>query len=69
MKLKKRTVAAATTLFTALAMPICMAAQDTQPQNHKHHQYKLIDLGTFGGPNSFVNGPTVPIIPVGVSLR
>jgi probable HAF family extracellular repeat protein len=62
MRLKKRTVAAATTLFTALVMPIGMAAQDSTSQNHKHHQYKLIDLGTFGGPNSFVNGPTVPII-------
>jgi probable HAF family extracellular repeat protein len=43
-------------LFAALAMPICMAAQDNPSQEHKpkHHQYKLIDLGTFGGPNSSV---------------
>src|ERR1700741_4039141 len=40
----------------AIAMPICMAAQDTPSQNlnPKHHQYKLIDLGTFGGPASIV---------------
>src|SRR5664280_9842 len=42
-------------LFAALAMPLGMAAQDNSSQDHrhKHHQYKLIDLGTFGGPNSF----------------
>ena len=51
-------------LFAALAMPIGMAAQEnsTQNQKPKHHTYKLIDLGTFGGPSSFVNGPTVPIM-------
>jgi hypothetical protein len=39
-------------LFAALAMPAGMAAQDSPSQNNKpkHHQYKLIDIGTFGGP-------------------
>ena len=43
-------------LFAALAMPVGMAAQDNPSQDHKqkHHQYKLIDLGTFGGPNSYL---------------
>ncbi len=36
-------------LFAALALPLSLTAQSTR--------YKLIDLGTFGGPNSFVNGP------------
>src|SRR5271167_4486596 len=51
-------------LFAVLAMPVGMAAQDNPSQDHKpkHQKYKLIDLGTFGGPNSFVNGPTVPIM-------
>jgi probable HAF family extracellular repeat protein len=42
-------------LFAALAMPVGMAAQSNpSPDNqHKHHQYKLIDMGTFGGPNSY----------------
>ena len=51
-------------LFAALAMPIGMAAQTSPSPNNKlkHHTYKLIDLGTFGGPNAIVNGPTVPIM-------
>jgi len=50
------------TLFAALAMPVCIAAQDNPSPDHKtkHQKYKLIDLGTFGGPNSYVNGPTIP---------
>ena len=44
-------------LFTALAMPVGMAAQDNPSQDHKpkHQKYRLIDLGTFGGPASAVN--------------
>ncbi|MFZ0797350.1 MAG: hypothetical protein WAM98_06145 [Terriglobales bacterium] len=37
-------------LLGVLAVPAQLAAQ-------KLPRYKLIDLGTFGGPNSFVNGP------------
>jgi probable HAF family extracellular repeat protein len=48
-------------LFAALAMPVGMAAQDNPSQDHKskHHQYKLIDLGTFGGTNSY--GPSLGV--------
>lgn len=42
------------TLLALLAIPVGLAAQ--QPR------FKLIDIGTFGGPNDIVNGPTVPII-------
>jgi hypothetical protein len=33
----------------AVALPITMTAQ-------KHHQYKVVDVGTLGGPNSFHSG-------------
>jgi len=55
MKSRTFTCITAMTLFTALAIPVQLAAQG-QPR------YKLVDVGTFGGPNSFVNGPTVPIL-------
>jgi probable HAF family extracellular repeat protein len=44
---------AATALLFALAMPVGMAAQDNQEQKHQHRKYKLVDLGTFGGPASY----------------
>src|SRR5271167_3908564 len=55
MKSKKWISVVAVTLFAALAMPAGMAAQDTPSQDDKskHHQYKLIDIGTFGGPTSY----------------
>jgi probable HAF family extracellular repeat protein len=42
--------------FAVLAMPLVSSAQDNATQNHKakHHHYKLIDIGTLGGPNSSV---------------
>jgi probable HAF family extracellular repeat protein len=56
MKSKKWTSIVVMSLLYALAMPVGMAAQDNPSQDHKskHHQYKLVDIGTFGGPNSFV---------------
>ena len=44
-------------LLAALAMPVCMAAQENPSQDPKpkHKKYKLVDLGTFGGAQSFVN--------------
>ncbi len=37
-------------LLTALATPLRLVAQD---QKKTHHHYKLIDLGTFGGPQGY----------------
>jgi hypothetical protein len=47
----------AVSLFAALAMPVGVRAQDnpTTDTRHRHHQYRLIDVGTFGGPNSYLN--------------
>lgn len=36
--------------FAVLAIPIQLVAQEQQDNNHKQHHYKLIDMGTFGGP-------------------
>ena len=57
-------------LLAALVMPVSMTAQDNPSQNHtpKHHQYKLIDMGTFGGPASFVPGLEVSINPRGIAI-
>jgi probable HAF family extracellular repeat protein len=46
----------AATLFAAMAMPVGVLAQGNavQEQSAAHHHYKLVDLGTFGGPLSTV---------------
>ena len=51
MTLKTPLLIAALTLFAVLVLPLDLAAQArSQP---KHHRYKLLDLGTLGGPASF----------------
>ena len=52
MKCKTWTRSIAPVLL-ALALPLQLAAQDNQA--HKHHHYRFIDLGTFGGPASYIS--------------
>src|SRR5215472_870202 len=67
MRSQTSTRVIAMTIFSALAISAPLAAQEQGdgPQHKKeHHSYKLIDVGTFGGPASFVNpvvngGPTL----------
>jgi probable HAF family extracellular repeat protein len=40
--------------LAALAVPVHLCAQYQQNHHHKHHQYKLIDMGTLGGPQSYL---------------
>lgn len=55
MKSRILTLIVAMTFLTALVIPVRLAAQDNQHHEHeKHHHYKLIDIGTFGGPASQV---------------
>jgi len=63
MKCKKR-MSVAVTLFAMLAMAIGLPAQDnlTKP---KHQQYKLYDVGTFGGPASYGSIQATSLTPAG----
>lgn len=44
-------------LLCTAVIPLGLAAED-QVQKPRHHHYKLIDMGTFGGPTSGVNETT-----------
>jgi len=61
----KRNLAAAfiaITLLTVAATPVRSAAQSTSPeQKRQTPRYRLIDLGTLGGPNS-AEDPEFPFI-------
>jgi probable HAF family extracellular repeat protein len=55
MKSRTLTCITAMTLFVALVVPVWLAAQDrAQEKTTIHHHYKLIDVGTFGGPSTFI---------------
>ena len=58
MKSRFSTLIPAMALFTALAIPVRLAAQNKAEHNsnHKVHHYRLVDLGTFGGPQSWAPG-------------
>jgi probable HAF family extracellular repeat protein len=60
MRHKTWSSANAVTLFCMLAMSVGVAAQDvaTQEKTTKHHHYKLIDVGTFGGHDSQFSTPS-----------
>jgi hypothetical protein len=49
MKSRTLTCITAITLFAALAITGQLAAQE---QGKEHLRYKLVDLGTFGGPSA-----------------
>ena len=54
----------ALSLFAALAIPVQLPAQDkAKPDHHhKYHHYQLNDVGTFGGPSSYLFA-LVPLAP------
>jgi len=53
----KTKVASLTLLILIVWGPL--SAQQSRPTHH--HHYKLVDLGTFGGPDGFLGGFTVPV--------
>lgn len=51
-------------LCAALALPLVSLGQNTQvPAAPRHHHYKIVDLGTLGGPQSFLNEEGNPVFP------
>jgi hypothetical protein len=52
MKARKLMFTNAIALITLLAIPVGLPAQGNPDRNNQHHHYTLIDMGTFGGPNS-----------------
>jgi probable HAF family extracellular repeat protein len=52
----------AMTLFATLTMPFPLVAQNGQDRTQGHHRYKLIDLGTFGGPNAYYESDPPEVI-------
>jgi len=52
----KGVVCVAIELVATLAVTRKIRAHDVRPPDGaKHHRYKVVDLGTFGGPGSSVN--------------
>jgi probable HAF family extracellular repeat protein len=52
MRSARNICATATAVVATLAMPLPLIAQEGQEHKQEHHHYKLVQIGTFGGPNS-----------------
>jgi probable HAF family extracellular repeat protein len=63
MKSKILTAFTTIALLAVLAIPVHLAAQEQQEKKEKakHHHYKLVDMGTFGGPTSRNDGIYPPL--------
>jgi len=56
MKTRKLVLITAVSLMAALAVTVQLAAQDKQGPS-QYHQYQLLDLGPFDGPQNYLNIP------------
>ena len=59
MKKNLTAFTASLSLCATLAIPSASSAQE---EKKEHHQYKLIDVGTFGGPSSLFSNPDSRVI-------
>jgi len=59
MNSKTWTSIIALTLFGELVLPVSLAAQgqSKKTQPHQYHHYQIVDVGTFGGPQSWLFNP------------
>ena len=62
MKSRIWTCVTSMTLFAVLAIPVRLAAQEIKPEKPNHHRYKLVNLGTFGGPVGYLNWPGAQVL-------
>ena len=62
MKSRILSYVTATTLLAALAIPVRPVAQEIKPEKPNHHRYKLVNLGTFGGPVGYLNWPGAQVL-------
>lgn len=46
-----------TSAFIAITIAVQLSAQQGQERKGEHHRYKVVDLGTLGGPASFIPNP------------
>src|ERR1700730_7421503 len=74
MKASRVTCVTGTTLCMALATPVRRAAQKHEEEKTQNHRHRLADIGTFGGPEGFINGsgngaPQHHLCPTGLRIR
>ncbi len=53
----KRSTCSMAAAFIAITIAVQLAAQQGQERKTEHHRYKVVDLGTLGGPASFIPNP------------